>query len=183
MSNRASSLIPIPASTDKADLIATINERLLRIDQELGRLNTLAVAAAPSTTVTAGQNTKLTGRCTGPLVNGAGYANVPGCTVTLDRAGVWLVRAVINGIINVGAALLAGHVLVTPLVGAPAVLVGNIVLQGPAGLYACVGNEWPHTGAIGDVLALQSVGVGTGVDPVTAGLVFSSVLVAEWVGP
>lgn len=185
MSNRASSLIPIPELIGDDELIPLVNERLLRVDGELGRLDARVDDLSTTTVATAvGDNVSLFARSTAGVAGGAGYANVTGCRVTLTKDGVWLVHATIRGIINVGAALMVGQVLVTPLVGAPAALVGNIVLTGAAAHQATVSQTWRiAAGVTGDQLDLQVVGVGTATDPVTPGVGYSSTISALWVSP
>jgi hypothetical protein len=183
MSNRASSLIPIPEFLDDGELIPLINERLRRTDGELGRLDARidgidTTVAAPVVEV----NTAITAVATAGVVGGAGYANVTGCQLTLPADGLWLIHATICGIINIAGSLMVGQVLVTPLVGAPAALPENIVLLGAAGHHATVSQSWLYQGLLSDQLDLQMVGVGTATDPVTPGVGFSSTITALWVG-
>jgi hypothetical protein len=181
LSNRASSLIPIPELISDGDLIPLVNERLLRVDQELGRLDTrvssivIPAAAAPV------NNLCLAAVATAGVAGGGAYANVTGCQLTLTKAGVWEIHATIRGIINVGGSLLVGQVLVTPVVGAPAALPGNIVLLGAAAHHATVSQTWKYTATLNDQLDLQMVGVGTATDPVTPGVGYSSTITATWI--
>jgi hypothetical protein len=185
LSNRASSIIPIPGIIAADELVPLVNERLLRVDQELGRLdtriNSIPATTAPVATVEA--NSVKQAVCTAAFACGAGYATITGMTLTLDRAGVWVITGVIRGVINAAAALLVGQLLVTPLVGAPAALTPNILLQGANAHQATVSQTWIHTAALSDQIALQAVGVNTGVDPVTAGVGKSSTLTAIWISP
>ena len=188
MSNRASSIIPIPELIGDDELIPLVNERLLRVDGELGRLDARVDAVAGSTgttpTATVENNEALFARATAGVAGGAGYANVTGCRVTLTKDGVWLVHATIRAVLNAGAALMVGQVLVTPLVGAPAALVGNIVLTGANAHQATVSQTWLMATALtGDQLDLQMVGVNTATDPVTPGVGYSSTISALWVSP
>ena len=184
MSNRSSSIIPIPSLIADTDLIPLVNERLLRVDQELGRLDTrINTLPTATTAVTVEANIILSAISTAPVVGGAGYANVTGCRVTLTKAGKWIVHATLRGIINIGGAILVGQILNTPVVGAPAALPRNIVLLGAAGHHATVSQTWNYTATLSDQLDLQMVGVGTGTDPVTPGVGYSSTLTAIWVSP
>jgi 3D (Asp-Asp-Asp) domain-containing protein len=183
LSNRASSLIPIPELIGDDDFIPLVNERLLRVDSELGRLDARVDSISTTTTTPAAnsENSALSAVCTAAFTGGAGYANVTGLNLTLDRDGVWVITAVLRAVINAGAALMVGQLLVTPVAGAPAALTPNIVLQGAAGLQATVAQTWVYTATNGDQLDVQAVGVNTAIDPVTAGVGYSSTLTAVWV--
>lgn len=184
MSNRASSIIPIPELLREGELVLLVNERLTRIDQEVGRLDSrvdgivIPAAVAPAA---ANENICLAATATAGVAGGAAYANVTGCQLTLTKAGVWEIHATINGVINTGAALMVGQILVTPAVGAPAALAENIVLTGAAGTQATVSQTWKYTAALSDVLDLQMVGANTATDPVTPGVGYSSTITAEWI--
>jgi hypothetical protein len=185
LSNRSSSLIPIPSLIGDGELIPLVNERLLRVDQELGRLDTrISGIVIPTGTVAAVEaNSVKSATCTAAFVGGAGYANVTGLSITLDRPGVWVITGVLRGVVNAAAAVLVGQLLVTPLVGAPAAMPQNIMLTGAAGHQATVSQTWVYTATLSDQIDLRAVGVNTGVDPVFAGVGYSSTLTAVWVSP
>lgn len=189
MSNRSTTIIPIPGSVEHGELVPLVNERLTRIDQEIGRVDARidaipAATVTPTPTPTVQDNELLFARATAGVAGGAGYANVTGCSLTLTRDGKWIVHATIRAVLNAGAALMVGRVLVTPTVGAPAALTGNIVLTGANAHQATVSQQWEiPAGVTGDVLDLQVVGVNTATDPVTPGVGYSSTISALWVSP
>jgi len=176
-------MIPIPEFLGEGELIPLVNERLLRVDQELGRVDARidAIPAAAVVTSSTSDNLALAAVSTAAVVGGAGYANVTGCQLTLTKAGVWVIHATICAIINIGGSLMVGQVLKTPVVGAPAALPGNLVLLGAAAHHATVSQSWRYVAVLSDQLNLQIVGVGTATDPVTPGVGKSTTITAVWI--